>query len=152
MLYLFSILLVATIVTGVMILFLLGSPENTAALEVRPSPEGSVGFFLDEGKFEVWHRVSSPDSEVEIRGPGNHQYFSGFTGSASDSGFWGDDEYRLIGTFKGEAGKYRAYSEEGTVILINDTTTVFLMTLLFGTLLVTTIVYYLHIVPPKRTR
>jgi hypothetical protein len=150
-LILFSILLVATIVTGAMAIFLIGSPEATSVAEVRALPEGSEAFWLEEGDFEVWHRVDSQDARVQVWGPGNHMYFSGDTRSASDGGLLRSDEYRLVGTFDGDAGKYRVYSEveEDAVVIITDPTIVYLMTLLFGVLLFATFVYYLYIGPPK---
>ncbi len=149
-LLLFSILLVATIIMGVMVLYLLGSPGDIAVADVMPDPEGSESFFLKEGKFEVWHLASSPPAQVEIWGPGNHRYFRGYAESGSDSVFWGSDEYRMIGTFEADEGKYRARSQEGDNVLITDTTTVWLITLVFGVLLFATIVYYIYITPPKK--
>jgi hypothetical protein len=150
-LILFSILLVATIATGAMAIFLMISPEATSVAEVRALPEGSEAFWLKEGEFEVWHRVGTEDARVQVWGPGNHMYFSGDTRSASESGLLRSDEYRLVGTFDGDAGKYRVYSEaeDDAYVLITDPTMVYLMTLLFGVLLFSTIVYYFYIRPPK---
>jgi hypothetical protein len=147
-----SILLVATLIMGAMTLYILGNPEVVAVADVMPDPEGSESFFLEEGKYQVWHLVGSPASRVEVWGPGNHRYFRGYVDSGSDSGIWRSDEYRMIGTFDGDQGKYQVFSEEGDNVLIVDTTIVMLPTLLFGTLLAITIVYGIYIIPPKKVR
>jgi hypothetical protein len=147
---LFAILLVATLITGVMTIFILGNPEVIAVADVMPNPERSDSFFLEEGEHEVWHLVGSPALKVEIWGPGNHQYFRAYADSGSDGGFWGG-EYRKIGTFDAEAGKYHAISEEGDNVLVIDHSLVLLTILLFGILLAITIVYGIYIIPPKKT-
>jgi hypothetical protein len=149
-LILLSIMLVATFIMGAMTLFILGSPEVMAVADVMPDPEGSESFFLEEGNHEVWHLATSPAERVEVWGPGNHRYFRGYAESGSEGGIWGSDEYRKIGTFKAELGKYQVFSEEGDNVLIVDTTPVSLMILLFGILLAITLVYGIYIIPPKK--
>ena len=150
--YPFLILLIATIIIGVIGFGILGGPSDIAVAEVRPGPEGSSSFYLEDGEYEVWHYENSPGATVKIKGPGNVTYFTSSMRSGTSTNIGASEGYRRIGTFEADEGNYQVYSNVGPLLYITEPTIILLMTLMFIIFLIATVGYGMYIIPPDKTR